>query len=116
MWIAEPAFSEAEVGSVSAPTLIIVGDGDIVTPEHAVEMFRTIPDSHLCIVPGAGHGVMPRETVLAFLSGTAADDELAATASRSPTRRGPRRAPAPRAPVACTPRAGLALYPPSAGG
>jgi hypothetical protein len=25
-----------------APTLIIVGDSDIVGPEHAVEMFRTI--------------------------------------------------------------------------
>jgi pimeloyl-ACP methyl ester carboxylesterase len=74
MWIAEPAFTEGEVGSISVPTLIIIGDGDIVTPEHAVEMFRTIPDSHLCIVPGAGHGVMPRETVLAYLSGTAADD------------------------------------------
>jgi pimeloyl-ACP methyl ester carboxylesterase len=74
MWIAEPAFSEAEVGSVRAPTLIIVGDGDIVTPEHAVEMFRTIPDAHLCIVPRAGHGAMPHETVLAFLSGAAADE------------------------------------------
>jgi pimeloyl-ACP methyl ester carboxylesterase len=47
--------------------LIIIGDEDIVTPEHAVEMFRTIPGAHLCVVPHAGHGVLPKETVLTFL-------------------------------------------------
>ncbi len=68
MWAVEPGFSRGEVQSIKAPTLIIVGDGDIVTPEHAVEMFRTIPDVQLCVVPHAGHGVMPKETVLTFLN------------------------------------------------
>ena len=45
-----------------------IGDADIVTPEHAVEMFRTIPGSRLCVVPDAGHGAMPAETVRAFLA------------------------------------------------
>jgi pimeloyl-ACP methyl ester carboxylesterase len=44
-----------------------MGDRDIVTPEHAVEMFRTIPGAQLCVIPNAGHGVMPAETILAFL-------------------------------------------------
>jgi pimeloyl-ACP methyl ester carboxylesterase len=43
MWIAEPSFTREQLQSIEAPTLIIVGDGDIVTPEHAVEMFRRIP-------------------------------------------------------------------------
>jgi pimeloyl-ACP methyl ester carboxylesterase len=67
MWSTEPDFTREELQSVTAPTLLIVGDHDIVTPEHAVEMFRTIPDARLCVVPGAGHGTLPRETVLAFL-------------------------------------------------
>ncbi|MDP9224991.1 MAG: alpha/beta hydrolase, partial [Actinomycetota bacterium] len=67
MWVAEPSITSNELRGITAPTLIIVGDGDIVTPEHAVEMFRTIPDAHLCVVPRAGHGVMPKETVLTFL-------------------------------------------------
>ena len=46
----------------------VIGDGDIVTPEHAVEMFRTFPGAHLCVMPHAGHGVMPKETILAFLN------------------------------------------------
>ena len=53
--------------SIAAPSLIIVGDRDIVTPEHAVEMFRTIPGARLCVIPRAGHGVPPQETILTFL-------------------------------------------------
>jgi pimeloyl-ACP methyl ester carboxylesterase len=64
---AEPSFTTEELQSVGAPTLLIVGDRDIVTPEHAVEMFRTIPRAQLCVVPNAGHGAMPKETVLTFL-------------------------------------------------
>ena len=67
MWGAEPSFTNEELQSIEAPTLLIVGDRDIVTPEHAVEMFRTIPDAQLCVVPNAGHGAMPKETVLTFL-------------------------------------------------
>lgn len=72
MWAAEPSFTNEELQSIEAPTLLVVGDRDIVTPEHAVEMFRTIPGAQLCVVPNAGHGVMPEETVLAFLRQEAA--------------------------------------------
>ena len=67
MWTVEPSFTHDQLQSIGAPTLIIVGDGDIVTPEHAVEMFRTIPAAQLCVVPHSGHGVMPKETILTFL-------------------------------------------------
>ena len=67
MWMAEPSFTREQLQSIKAPTLLIIGDADIVTPEHAVEMFRTIPGAQLCVVPHAGHGVLPKETVLTFL-------------------------------------------------
>jgi pimeloyl-ACP methyl ester carboxylesterase len=69
MWAAEPSFSNEELQRIEAPTLLVIGDRDIVTPEHAVEMFRTIPGARLCVVPGAGHGAMPKEMVLSFLEG-----------------------------------------------
>jgi pimeloyl-ACP methyl ester carboxylesterase len=47
--------SDALVGSVRAPTLIVLGDQDIVTPEHAVELTRLISGARLLILPG-GHG------------------------------------------------------------
>ena len=46
---------EAEVRSIRAPTLILIGDRDIVKPEHAVELKHTIPDARLLVLVG-GHG------------------------------------------------------------
>ncbi|HET6278934.1 MAG TPA: alpha/beta hydrolase, partial [Candidatus Polarisedimenticolia bacterium] len=43
------------VRSVRAPTLIVLGDQDIVKLEHAVEMARQIAGARLLILPG-GHG------------------------------------------------------------
>ena len=74
MWMTEPSFTREQMESIEAPTLIIVGDGDIVTPEHAIEMFRTFPAAQLCVVPHAGHGVLPKETVLTFLQEEANGD------------------------------------------
>jgi pimeloyl-ACP methyl ester carboxylesterase len=74
MWAVEPSFTREQLQSIEAPTLIVVGDGDIVTPEHAVEMFRTIPAAQLCVVPHAGHGVMPKETILTFLQEAATSE------------------------------------------
>lgn len=67
MWRVEPSFTNEELGSIEAPTLNIIGDRDIVTPEHAVEMFRAIPHAQLCVVPNAEHGAMPGELLLTFL-------------------------------------------------
>jgi pimeloyl-ACP methyl ester carboxylesterase len=67
MWAAEPSFTNEELESIEVPTLLIIGDRDIVTPEHAVAMFRTIPGAQLCVLPNSAHGSMPEETVLTFL-------------------------------------------------
>jgi pimeloyl-ACP methyl ester carboxylesterase len=44
-----------ELRALNIPTLIAVGDGDIVRTEHAVEMFRLIPDARLAILPSTDH-------------------------------------------------------------
>jgi pimeloyl-ACP methyl ester carboxylesterase len=47
---------EAEnIQSINAPALIIIGDRDVVRPEHAIEMFRLLPHARLSILPGI-HG------------------------------------------------------------
>ena len=74
MWAVEPSYARDEMRSIGAPTLIIVGDTDLITPEHAVEMFRTIPRAQLCVVPHAGHGVLPKETILTFLKEAPTDE------------------------------------------
>jgi pimeloyl-ACP methyl ester carboxylesterase len=46
---------DEQIKSVKAPTLIIIGDKDVITPEHAIELHRQIANSELAIIPG-GHG------------------------------------------------------------
>jgi len=41
--------------SIKAPVLIVIGNADVMTPEHALQMYRLIPNSELAILPG-GHG------------------------------------------------------------
>jgi len=58
--------------AIEAPTLVIIGDSDVVRPEHAVEMFRLLgggvagdlaglPNSRLAVLPGTTHvGMLER--------------------------------------------------------
>ncbi|HEM45977.1 MAG TPA: alpha/beta hydrolase [Alphaproteobacteria bacterium] len=54
---------DEKVRSVRAPTLIVVGDQDIVTPEHAIELTRLLPRARLLVLPG-GHGDYLGEAVM----------------------------------------------------
>src|SRR5690606_9763467 len=38
------------IEGIQAPTLIIIGDKDIITPEHAMELHRQIAHSELAII------------------------------------------------------------------
>jgi pimeloyl-ACP methyl ester carboxylesterase len=51
------------VRAVRAPTLIVLGDRDIVKPEHAVELTRLISGARLLVLPG-GHGDYLGEAVM----------------------------------------------------
>ncbi|MBD1431484.1 alpha/beta hydrolase [Sphingobacterium sp. DN00404] len=46
---------DEQIKSIKAPTLIIIGDKDVITPEHAIELHRQIANAELAIIPG-GHG------------------------------------------------------------
>jgi len=48
--------STATLGTITVPTLVIVGDEDITTPvSDAIAMSAGIPGSRLVTIPGAGH-------------------------------------------------------------
>jgi pimeloyl-ACP methyl ester carboxylesterase len=68
----EFAWPAEQLRAIAAPTLVVVGDADIVRPEHAVELLRLrgggvpgdltgLPDARLAILPGTTHiGVAQR--------------------------------------------------------
>ncbi len=47
----------ADLARISAPTLIMAGDDDLVTVEHQEAMRAAVQDGQLAIVPGASHGL-----------------------------------------------------------
>lgn len=46
---------EASMREITVPTLVIVGDADIVRPEHGVEIFRLLPKAQLAVLPATDH-------------------------------------------------------------
>jgi pimeloyl-ACP methyl ester carboxylesterase len=43
------------VRSIAAPTLVVIGDGDVVRPEHAAELARLLPHARLAVLPLTDH-------------------------------------------------------------
>ena len=68
-----PEWTAEDVKSIAAPTMLIIGDSDIVQPEHIVEMFRLfgggvigdlvgLPRSRLAVLPGTTHVTLVQRT------------------------------------------------------
>ena len=66
------------IRGIAAPTLVMVGDADVMRPEHAVEMFRLLPHAQLAVLPGTDHMAMMTRTewlvpmIVGFLDAPAA--------------------------------------------
>ena len=54
----EPSLAVSDLEGVTSRTLVMVGDDDEVTLEHAVAMYRAITDAELAVVPGTSHGLL----------------------------------------------------------
>jgi pimeloyl-ACP methyl ester carboxylesterase len=55
-----PNFTEKQLEGIKTPTLVIVGDHDIISLDHTVSLFASLPHSELFVVPGATH-IVPVE-------------------------------------------------------
>jgi pimeloyl-ACP methyl ester carboxylesterase len=51
----EPGLTVADLGVVACPTLVMVGDDDIVTLEHTLALYRGLHNAQLAVVPAASH-------------------------------------------------------------
>jgi pimeloyl-ACP methyl ester carboxylesterase len=57
MAISEPQIDVEALEAITAPTLVLASDHDIVRDEHTVDIFRHIPNGQLCVFPDATHMV-----------------------------------------------------------
>jgi pimeloyl-ACP methyl ester carboxylesterase len=59
-----PTLEVDDLGEVRSRTLVMVADDDEVRLEHALAMYRGIPDAELMIVPGTSHGLLVEQPEL----------------------------------------------------
>ncbi len=77
LWLTAPTsadIDDGQLGRIQAPTMILVGDHDIIRLEHTLEIYKHIPHAQLCILPGTSHNTLDRRSewvnpiVLSFLA------------------------------------------------
>ena len=51
----EPNIDAKALEAITAPTLVLASDHDVIRDEHTVEIYRHIPNSQLAIFPNATH-------------------------------------------------------------
>lgn len=79
LWLTEPNLSTNDLAKISAPTLVMAADRDAVRMEHTLELFRSIKNAQLCIIPGATHLLLsekPEATTRAILEFISAPAKL----------------------------------------
>jgi pimeloyl-ACP methyl ester carboxylesterase len=55
VWRSGPRHALGDLARISAPTLVLVGDDDMITVDHAAAIQRMIRDAQLAVVPGTDH-------------------------------------------------------------
>jgi pimeloyl-ACP methyl ester carboxylesterase len=60
-WL-QPNIPAAALQSIRCPSLIIGGDHDVITLEHAIVIYKNIPHACLWILPDSGHATLIEHT------------------------------------------------------
>lgn len=55
-----PHITPDELEKIKIPVLVMAGDHDLITEEHTIKLFQSLPNSYLEIIPGASH-IAPSE-------------------------------------------------------
>src|SRR5262245_53596797 len=55
MMLEEPNIPPTALESITAPTLVLASDHDVIADEHTLEIFHHLPNSQLAIFPNATH-------------------------------------------------------------
>jgi pimeloyl-ACP methyl ester carboxylesterase len=58
MGMTDPTIDPKDLGGIVAPTLVVAADDDVVRLEHTIELYRSIPNAELAIVPGTSHALI----------------------------------------------------------
>ena len=65
MMLVEPHIDANALQSITAPTLVLAADHDVIRDEHTIDIFHHVPNSQLAIFPNATH-MIPFDDPAAF--------------------------------------------------
>jgi pimeloyl-ACP methyl ester carboxylesterase len=57
MMLEEPNIPLSALEKITAPTLVLAGDHDVIADQHTIEIFQHIPNGQLAIFPDATHAI-----------------------------------------------------------
>ena len=64
LWFNTTMLNKSELELIKAKTLIISGDRDVIKLEHTIEMYETIEDAELFVVPNSDHFLLRKRKEL----------------------------------------------------
>lgn len=76
LMVKEPNFRAEELTAITAPTLVMAGERDMIKPEHTKLIAKSIPGAELCFIPRASHFIFDEEPeltnkkIIDFINGT----------------------------------------------
>jgi pimeloyl-ACP methyl ester carboxylesterase len=93
MWVTQPGWTPKDLKGITAPTLVMAGDQDLIRLEHTGAIANAIPGAQLAVLPNEDHGPMIDHApwnamVLAFLNAPPPQAPSKYRSSRRDTRSG----------------------------
>ena len=69
VWKSEPNMSTSDLAKIKCPVLVLCGDDEPFSNQHTVELYESLPNAQLAIVPGTSHAVVKEkpETVQSII-------------------------------------------------
>jgi pimeloyl-ACP methyl ester carboxylesterase len=55
LWLTEPQLEHSDLHAISAPTLVVVGENDIIELSHSNELAQLLAHGNIEVIAGAGH-------------------------------------------------------------
>ena len=58
LWTTWTVITREDLRAIRTPVLIMAGDHDVISLEHTIALYRSLPAGRLCIFPNTGHETM----------------------------------------------------------
>ena len=69
IWRKEPNMTKSDLATITCPVLVLCGDDEPFSNHHTIDLFESLPNAQLAIVPGTSHAVVKErpETVQSII-------------------------------------------------